>query len=153
VVALCGGWLAASAARAQICLDFNPFCDGLELTISGDSVTGYWRNSDCLGTDLPVVGLIQAGIPSPCPGDPGRMGVACVPEFGCTPGGGDEWFWVFDKLDGSLDLGHSEGGGVDPPGACWFDDAPYDIIPGPCAFNLKSRNRLPIASWQAREDH
>ena len=148
-VALCGGWLAASATQAQICLDFNPFCDFLELTISGDFITGYWRNVDCEGTDVPVGGVILDGIPSPCPGEPGRAGVACLPEFGCF--GNDEWYFVFDKMDGSVDLGHVELS-LPPPGACWFDDIQYDIIPGPCAFNLKSRNRLPIASWQARED-
>lgn len=131
----------APATDAQICLDFVSFCDGLELNFDGDVITGWWRNATgCDGEDMPVAGLI-ADLPRvPCPpgnslerDNPqgrGRAIVACVPEIDCNLLN-DEWYFVFDRMDGTVDLGHVELS-LPPPGACWNDEIEYDLLLGPC---------------------
>ena len=100
--------LLTPVAQAQICIDFDPWCDGLELTITGNSITGTWINAEgCDGGDVPVKGVIHGGIDNPCGPEVGRVGIACDKKFGCTLHG-DEWYWVLNEDEGNLDLGHVE---------------------------------------------
>jgi len=142
---------AAPPAQAQICLDFLVFCDGLEIQISEDNFSGIWRNRRCDGVDSPLVGVIRNGIPNPCVPETGRVGLVCLPEAGCVEfDGNDEWFFVFNELNGILDLGHSEDGVLPPPGSCsFFGGVSYQILPGPCPFFQHQPGRPSISSEQA----
>lgn len=142
----CAALLAAAAITApptdaQVCLDFVVFCDGLELYIDGDEISGYWKNVDCKGSDVPVWGIVEEGLPLPCspgttwqldPQNQAKAGVACLPELDCFVFGW-EWYFLLDGLDGTLDEGVTQGG-LDPPGACGLDELSYDLLLGPCPF-------------------
>lgn len=141
--------LSTALAQAQVCIDFDPFCDGLELTITGNRITGIWRNANgCDGDDFPVVGVIRDGIDNPCGLDVGRVGIACEARFGCEIFG-DEWYWVLDGERTHWDLGNSNGGGLDPPGACWLDNIQYHVILGPCPFSQERSGRSLLSTLQA----
>jgi len=53
--------LGASSADAQICVNFDAFCDCLELNVDSGSITGEWQNWDCLGATAPVTGNVGGG--------------------------------------------------------------------------------------------
>lgn len=135
--------LAAPGTQAHICIDFDIFCDGLELNINGDLVTGYWRNRFCDGLDTPVVGVIQDDLPRPCnPGHtrdrddpqwPGMAGVVCTQEFGCGDPGAIEYYFIFDGINNTLDSGRNISD-LPPPGACFLDEVAYTVLLGPCPF-------------------
>jgi len=140
--------LADPPARAQVCIDFLLFCDGLELNVDGDQITGMWRNNNCFGKDTPVVGVIQDGIPNPCHSDQtGRVGVACLLDKGCDVAD-DEWYWVFNEPNGILGAGNSTAGILPPPGACVFDIS-YQVLMGACPFSAPEPGETPISSLQA----
>ena len=138
--------LPVPAAQAQICIDFTDFCDGLELNIEGNQITGFIRNADCEGLDFAVVGIIRRdAIPSPCGLGVGSVGVACDERFGCELFG-DEWYFVLNEAENNWDLGHVGEGDIPPvPGACWLNDIDYTVILGPCPF-LSERSGEPLFS-------
>jgi len=152
------GFLAPSAQAQTFCLDFDIFCDGLELSIDGDLITGYWRNRNCDGFDSPVVGLIQDDLPRPCnPGTtkdrddgqwPGIAGVACTPELGCGEPGAIDYYFVFDGKHSSLDMGRSISD-LPPPGACFADEVAFTVLLGPCPFFGPGFGKSSISSEQA----
>lgn len=139
----------APIAQAQVCINWVDYCDGLELTIEGNWITGFLRNADCDGLDVPVVGVIHDGIDNPCGPEVGRVGIVCEDRFGCEIFG-DEWYWILNKEEGNWDLGHSEGGGLDPPGACWLNDIEYEVLLGPCSFFGPSDGKSMLSTVQAR---
>ena len=142
--------LLTPSARGQICIDFDQFCDGLELTVTGNSITGTWINAEgCDGGDVPIVGVIHPGIEGPCPPFvSSRVGIACEERFGCTLHG-DEWYWVLNEVEGNLDLGNSAGGGLNPPGACWLDNIEYHVTLGPCSFFGPGNGQSLLSTVQA----
>jgi len=149
--------LTAPPAQAQIfCIDFVNFCDGLEVTIEGSLITGWWRNYDCDGSDASVIGIVQDGLPGPChqgpaterePQWPGKAGIVCEPELGCDAGG-DEWYFILDGTDNTLDVGL---GITDHPrpGACAVDEVTYEVLLGPCPFFGPGDGVSSISSAQA----
>lgn len=139
--------ICAPATLAQICINWLDTCDGLELFIEGNQITGYVRNADCDGMDVPIVGIIQEGIPNPCGPEFGRVGVACDERFGCEIYG-DEWYWVLNEKEGNWDLGHVEFS-LPPPGACWLQDAGYEILLGPCPFFGPGSGKSLLSTIQA----
>ena len=95
-----GPCLFADAGGGPTCFDFDPHCDGLELSRSGDQITGWWRNTDCAGTDVEVVGRLVGG-------------------EGWVRGevGGNVWGFVIDglPLDGTMVMYQRTGGGMTVP--------------------------------------
>lgn len=138
--------LLAPVAQAQVCIDFLNFCDGLELTVEGQQISGFWRNVDCEGLDAPVVGLVQEDIPSPCDGEVGIVGVACDFRFGCEIFG-DEWYIVLNEPGGTWDLGRGDSD-LPPPGACALRNIEYEVLLGPCPFASDS-SKSAISSLRA----
>lgn len=112
--------LGGAAANAQMCVTFEGFCDGLEVNVSGGQISGFWRNTDCAGTDIPVRGTIRGG----------SAKVAC--DGACL--GGSRWGWVAETtLDGTMDM-------YTDPGAAgnwsiWIDELAYTTSLGPCPFD------------------
>jgi len=111
----CALLFLAGFAQAQTCFDFNPYCDGLELTATGVNITGYWRNTDCAGTDITVVGKVK---PS---GDWYVRGSLV----------GYLWGFVIDQpLDGTMTMYQNAGAGWN----VWIPNLFYDDYAGPCLF-------------------
>ncbi len=48
-------------ANAQVCINFDGFCDALELNAAGGVIDGTWVSWDCLGSNSPVEGTIGGG--------------------------------------------------------------------------------------------
>ena len=112
--------LLSAAVQAQTCFDFDPYCDGLELTLQGGMITGWWRNTDCAGTDVEVHGRVVDG--------QGR--VQCLESQPCV--GGSNWGFVIDglPLDGTMTMHRWEDEWV-----TWLDPLNYNDSPGPCPFD------------------
>ncbi len=124
--------MLGSAVEAQTCFDFNPYCDGLELTLTGGLITGYWRNTDCAGTDVPVVGRVRGG----------QGEVKCDAATDPCPSG-MTWGFAIDglPLDGTMVMYQYNGGWN-----VWLDPLYYDDYPGPCLFD---ESEVMVASWMA----
>lgn len=125
-----------------LCLDFNDFCDGFELTKWGAIINGFWRNTDCAGADVEFsLSLIRPRIPSPC-GGTGNAAFVCSDNIGFPPCQvvGADWYFVLDGLDGTMDMGSGN-----PPGSCWIDQLAYSTIMGPCPFKPEVGER-PLSS-------
>lgn len=105
----------AVEGAAVVCLNFDAYCDGLELGKSGSNIFGYWRNIDCAGWDVQVTGRIV--------GNEGRV-LADV-GFGV-------YGFVIDgmPLDGSMVMYHRE-----PNWTVWLDPLNYTDHHGPCLFD------------------
>ena len=110
--------LGETGGPPVICFDFDPYCDGLELGKSGKNIFGYWRNTDCAGTDVEVVGRIV--------GNEGRVKGDV---------GGYTWGFLIDglPLDGTLDMYQQSGGWN-----LWIDELMYNDYNGPCLFDESS---------------
>jgi len=110
--------LGGTTANAATCVAFTGFCDGLEVTASGGQITGFWRNTDCAGTDVPISGVAQGGIAKvACTG-------ACV--------GGARWGWLAETaLDGTMDMYQNAGAGW----TLWIDELAYTTSLGACPFS------------------
>jgi hypothetical protein len=113
--------LLTSGVQAQTCFDFDPYCDGLELSLNGTMITGYWRNTDCAGTDVAVIGEVRAGIGY----------VKCDADKEPCPSG-ETWAFVIDglPLDGTMIMYQYNGSDWD----VWLDPLYYDDYSGPCLF-------------------
>lgn len=98
------------------CFDFDPYCDGLELGKNGRNIFGYWRNTDCAGADVEVIGRVV-----------GREGRVKGDVAGYT------WGFVIDGLDGTMDMYQQSGGWT-----LWIDELLYDGYSGPCLFDESS---------------
>lgn len=111
----CAALAVASSAYAlgPVCFDFNPYCDGLELSLNGNNITGYWRNTDCAGTDVAVQGR-KVGTEGRVKGDVG----------------GYTWGFVIDglPLDGTMQM-------YQCCWTLWIDPLYYDDYNGPCLFD------------------
>jgi hypothetical protein len=124
----------ASGARADAgtnvvyCVSFSNFCDGLELSISGTDnvVTGYWKNTECAGTEVGVRGRL----------DPTShmISVSC-PSFDLCPGG---LVWLFKLKQSSHTFNLLGWDGVNPPFAQQLNQ-PYTMSPGACSFAENAR--------------
>lgn len=127
---------AAPSAQAQVCIDFDSFCDGLELNASGPPplLTGTWQNTDCAGTDVPIVGTV----------DPGNIANACGALGNAEAVGnvsGADWQFVLDRLDGSLDMNML-------PGTCWIPGVTYTTSLGACPFKPQRGARPAMSTLQ-----
>jgi len=142
LLATCAALLfVVSSGWAQTyCLDFDPYCDGLEVTNTGGSWSGYWRNTDCAGTDV----AIQAGIlPS------GTGYVLCdYPSMPCP--GSVTWGFLIDlPPDGTMQMYQ----GPAPNWTVWIDPLNYDLLSGPCPFAPEWYNSNTEASWMNLEQN
>lgn len=99
------------------CLDFYPYCDGLELSLSKGKITGFWRNVDCAGTDIPVKGKV----------DDEGVGRVIADNFGWRWG-----FWIDKPLDCTMEMWRKPvGGGV---WELWVEALEYELSTSPCLF-------------------
>lgn len=122
---IAGPYERTTASGTQFCFEFTGFtsiCDGLELTISGRSITGSWRVLNpsffCDDFDITVSGSVQDG----------RALVWCDSETNVCPEG-FTWGWIIDlPLDGSMIMLQRDAG----LWHSWFDELPYIGTPGPC---------------------
>ncbi len=105
-----------------------PYCDDLELMVSGNEITGWWRNVLCAENDVPVSGTIREG----------RAAVRCVLPEGAPGVGssidlcplGSNWGFVIElPLDGTMDLYRHEDG----LWQAWIDEIRYELRDGPCS--------------------
>jgi hypothetical protein len=66
LLALASSVQAAPQGGGTYCIAFANFCDGLEVGFSGPTgqLSGLWKNTDCVGTDVPVTGRIVQGVVS-----------------------------------------------------------------------------------------
>lgn len=112
--------LLSSAVQAQTCFDFDPYCDGLELTLEGGRINGWWRNTDCNGTDVEMHGRVVDGVGE----------VECMEGRPCVAG--YNFGFVIDglPLDGTMVMYREDGGWN-----VWLDPLNYDEIAGPCPFD------------------
>jgi hypothetical protein len=121
-----------------MCFDFDPYCDGLELSATNGVITGFWRNTDCAGTDVPVQGSIMNG--------PLGLGgyVLCDYPANPCPVGHDWAFFIDGPLDGTMQMYSGPG----PNWQLWLDPLNYVSIPGPCPFAPEPGfSNLQEASW------
>jgi len=105
---------------AQMCFDFDPYCDGLELYLSGGVITGTWQNTDCAGTDVPVHGFASGGV-GYVAGDVGGSSYAFVID---TPFDATMVMYV----------------GPAPNWTVWLDPLNYANYPAPCLFSISSES-------------
>ena len=107
-----GGW----------CVNFDNFCDGLQLYAAPDGVhlTGTWENWDCAGSNPPINGNLS--------GD-GLVSVVCGDVATCPLG-----YVVLFKLERSSNtFDMFAWDGVNPPFVVQFN-SPYTLAPGACNF-------------------
>jgi len=129
--------LGLTEARAQMCFDFDLYCDGLELNLNNGVITGYWRNTDCAGTDVPVSGMVMNG-------QVGYGGyVRCNSSTDPCPSGHDWGFFIDAPLDNTMDMYSNTGTGW----TLWIDELAYTNTPGPCPFAPELRYPDVTASW------
>jgi hypothetical protein len=133
--------IGSSPANAQVCLAFTGFCDGLQLTVNGQNVTGTWQNTDCAGTDVPIVGRTGSfnnacGAPTNAVGcDPRRFPGGCV-------AGSNFWFNVDLPVDNTMDMTQ----GNYPNGTCWIQSLGYTLTFGACPFLSETAGQRPLTS-------
>jgi|GEM_PF-1875876 len=115
----------AANAQAQFCLDFDGFCDGLELSASGGAITGDWVSYDCAGSRDAMGGSLSGGTAQVLCGAGGCD--TCV-----VSGAGVNWGFLIDGLDGTMDM-------FQDLASCtsfspWIDELAYTATPGACTF-------------------
>jgi hypothetical protein len=116
---------AGAGTNTVVCVDFDFFCDGLELSINpGEAVTGFWRNTDCAGTDVAVTGRV---------GINNTLSVLCA-DFATCPVGN---IWLFKVLLSSRTFNLFGWDGVNPPFPAQVN-SPYTLTQGACAFGEKT---------------
>lgn len=90
--------LAVVPAAQATCVDFDSFCDGLELTKAGNILYGSWQNVDCAGTDLVAMGELHSGTASVVPdGLLALFGIAG--EVVINAGAGTAEIWIYDGVN------------------------------------------------------
>jgi len=120
--------LAPATPAAAFCLDFNGFCDGLELFSSGGVITGEWVSYDCDGSRDTMTGALNGGAAQIVCGADGCD--SCV-----VTGPGVNWGFLAVSLDGTLEMFRDEASCGDfqlwlrleytgRPGVCDFVDSP-----------------------------
>jgi hypothetical protein len=110
--------LCVTSANA-VCLAFDNYCDGLEVSVSNGHITGLWKNTDCAGTDIPIQGNIVGGVAK----------VAC--SGNCFSG--QRFGWVAETtLDGTMDMYADGGVGT---WSLWIDELAYTASLGSCTFS------------------
>lgn len=113
--------LAAPVASAQqtSCIDFDNFCDGMEINVGG-GLSGTWQNTDCAGTDVPFdrVGLVG----------PGQARMVCI-SGGCPLG--IDFLFAVDFPAGTFDLFGFDG--INPPFPVQIN-SPFTLLSGACPF-------------------
>jgi hypothetical protein len=104
----------AGAANAQTCLQFDNFCDAIQINgISEAGISAEWSSWDCAGSDAPMQGFLTGG----------RATLVCS-DAACPFG--DDWayavafpisaFWLYSITQGTL----------------FQSQSPYTQIPGAC---------------------
>ena len=111
-----------------ICLDFDNFCDGIEMSnIAADNmVVAAWKGYDCAGTDGPMLGGFTKGPPRRAyiMGDKGVL----------APG--DIFVFTFEVDLGTFDLWHQDSSGSLTQS---LDDEPYTASLGACPFSADTK--------------
>jgi hypothetical protein len=131
--------LGVTSSFAQICFDFNPYCDGLELSVSGGTISGYWRNTDCAGTDVPMGGKVKGG---------SGYAICDYPANPCPVS--HDWAFVIDApLDGTMDMYSNTGSGW----TLWIGNLLYDWYTGPCLFAPSQPAPGAHATWMSQEQN
>jgi hypothetical protein len=131
--------LVAPTAWSQTCFDFDPYCDGLELTLTGGAISGYWRNVDCAGTDVPVTGVVRGG---------NGLVLCDYPTNPCPAN--HDWGFIIDglPLDGTMVMYSNTGTGW----TLWLDPLNYSYYSGPCLFAPGWKTNAE-ASWMFLEQN
>lgn len=102
-------------ALGPVCLDFDPYCDGLELSLNNGVITGFWRNTDCAGTDVVVRGKVF--------GNEGRLRGDV---------GGNTYAFVIQGLPlAQMDMYMWDGSNWN----IWITNLAYNDYSGPCLFD------------------
>ena len=117
--------LLVAPASAQLCLDFNDFCDGLELAAPGGGVIeGDWVSYDCAGSRDDMNGSLSGGQAQVLCGA-GGVGT-------CVVSPGVDWGFILDGLDGTMDMfsNFNDGSGWN----IWIDELAYTNTGAPCTF-------------------
>ena len=114
-----------SPANAQLCLDFDGFCDGLELSAGGGAVTGDWVSYDCAGSRDAMAGSLSGGTARVLCGAGGCD--TCV-----VSGAGVNWGFALDGLDGTMDMFNGDTGCNNF--SIWIDELAYTNTGAPCTF-------------------
>ena len=116
LITLIAALLVTAGANAQVCYQFDNFCDAIQINGVGDGiVNATWSSWDCGGADAPMLGFISGG--------GGRWTLACT-DPACPFG--DDWafaiaqpisaFWLYSITQGIL----------------FQSQSPFTRIPGPC---------------------
>jgi hypothetical protein len=123
----------APAQAATFCVDFDFFCDGLQLTTNTTAplLTGTWENWDCAGSTAPVQG--NFAVP-----DGSQYRVHCN-DAGCPSG--EQWLFTLTafQLGFTFDLLQLN------PLIPFQIDSPYTVTSGACAFTGTEKGSSP--SW------
>jgi len=123
--------LYADAASAQFCVQFDLFCDGLELFSANGEIEGEWVNYDCNGSREDVEGdFVQFGT--------ARILCGLDGCGNCAVDGEEiDWGFILDGLDGTLDVYVNSSAGVGCSPADWdlsVDELTYTVTAGACPF-------------------
>jgi hypothetical protein len=106
-------------AAGPFCFDMTVYCDGMELSLNNQQITGFWVNTDCAGADVPVTGRVFNG-------PLGQGGY----WFGSV--GGFQWaFFAATPLTGSMAMYQWDG----TQWVVWIPAIAYTVAPGPCPFD------------------
>jgi len=108
------------AANAQVCLDFDAFCDGMTLTAGGGALNGTWDNYDCAGSSDELNGTLGGGI--------GRVLCGAGGAGTCFTGPDSDFGFALDGLDGTMDMFNDTGMGF----VLFIDELEYTVNPPDC---------------------
>ena len=113
----------AAPDAGGVCIDFDFFCDGLELFVGPNGlIAGSWVNTDCAGTDVSGLRGSANGATT--------VDVICDNNTVSCPGG-FTWLFKLERSSSTFDMYGSDG--VNPPFLQQFN-SPYTVSAGPCAF-------------------
>jgi len=103
---------------AQMCFDFDSYCDGLELYLQAGVISGTWQNTYCAGIDQEVHGFASGGV-------------------GYVAGtlGGDTYAFVIDTPFDATMIMYL---GPAPDWTVWIDPLNYTNYPAPCLFSISN---------------
>ena len=123
----------APAQAATFCVDFDFFCDGLELTTNQTAplLSGQWVNWDCAGATAQV----QGGFVVP---DGSAYRVVCnTPD--CPSA--EDWLFTLSAFQAGFTFDLIQ---LDPP-IVFQVNSPYTVTSGACAFTGSEKGSSP--SW------
>jgi len=121
----------AQTGGGPVCLDMTVYCDGMELNLNNNRITGFWVNTDCAGTDVPISGKILSG----------PLGYGGY-WFGSV--NGYQWaFFAEIPPDGSMEMYQWSGS----QWVLWISGIAYTVAPGPCPFDDSTGNPKNALCW------